>query len=231
MRTAILGDTHGRDDWKQILLLEKWDRVVFLGDYFDTHDKAVTGEVQIAGEAQIANFLDIVEYKKQNPETVTLLFGNHDYHYINPNGMCSGYNHLFAKQIAAVINNAITFAALQMAHLEQGWLCTHAGVTKAWCDKYGIDATVDSLNHYALSADVFSFYPGDYTGYGDHILQSPIWVRPGSLFGSMATEKQIVGHTRQKQMVVIEDTLVLNDTIGVKKFCIIEDGKPVEGSY
>jgi len=39
MKTIILGDTHGRDLWKQIVEIENdADRIIFLGDYFDSFD-------------------------------------------------------------------------------------------------------------------------------------------------------------------------------------------------
>ena len=36
-KTIIIGDVHGRDQWKQIVAQEKdADTVIFLGDYFDS---------------------------------------------------------------------------------------------------------------------------------------------------------------------------------------------------
>ena len=52
-RTVILGDSHGRNLWKQIVEAETdADRIIFLGDYFDSFD--------IPGVVQLQNFLDIV---------------------------------------------------------------------------------------------------------------------------------------------------------------------------
>jgi len=48
MRTIFLGDTHGRPTWKDIITKENPDRVVFIGDYFDSFD--------IGGAEQIHNF-------------------------------------------------------------------------------------------------------------------------------------------------------------------------------
>ena len=38
MKTIVLGDIHGRDIWKDIVAQEKADRVIFIGDYFDSFD-------------------------------------------------------------------------------------------------------------------------------------------------------------------------------------------------
>jgi len=44
MRIIALGDTHGRTDWKQITARERFDKVVFIGDYFDTHEDDISPE-------------------------------------------------------------------------------------------------------------------------------------------------------------------------------------------
>jgi len=85
VRIIALGDTHGRTDWKQIISNEKFDKVVFMGDYFDTYE-------DISPEQQKENFKDIIAYKKANMNKVVLLFGNHDFHYLrNINETYSGY--------------------------------------------------------------------------------------------------------------------------------------------
>ena len=75
MRIIALGDTHGRTDWKEIIAKETFDKIVFHGDYFDTHDK-------ISFEQQMNNFIDIINYKRENVDKVILLLGNHDHHYL-----------------------------------------------------------------------------------------------------------------------------------------------------
>jgi predicted phosphodiesterase len=56
MKTIILGDTHGRSFWKLAIYQEKPDRVVFIGDYFDTQD-------DISAIEQIHNFNEIIRFK------------------------------------------------------------------------------------------------------------------------------------------------------------------------
>ena len=83
MKTLVLGDQHGRSNWKLAVHLENPDRVVFMGDYFDSFD--------ISGVEQIQNFKEIIEYKEtaftnagkdeQHKTKVVLLIGNHDHHY------------------------------------------------------------------------------------------------------------------------------------------------------
>ena len=52
MKTIVIGDIHGRDVWKKIVEHENADKVIFIGDYFDSFD--------IPSSDQINNFLDII---------------------------------------------------------------------------------------------------------------------------------------------------------------------------
>ena len=93
MKTIVIGDVHGRSLWKQIVNQENADRVIFIGDYFDSFD--------IKCENQITNFLDIIEYKKSSGKEVIMLVGNHDHHYFPEIGYTgtSGYQSIFKHQI------------------------------------------------------------------------------------------------------------------------------------
>ena len=57
MKTVVIGDVHGRSLWKLIVNQENPDRVIFIGDYFDSFE--------ISGVEQIQNFKEIIEYKEK----------------------------------------------------------------------------------------------------------------------------------------------------------------------
>ena len=96
MKTLVLGDTHGTSFWKLITNIEKPDRVIFIGDYFDSFD--------IKLDEQLQNFLDIMEYKKSSGVDVICLIGNHDHHYFPEIGDTgtSGYQYVGSFQIGPV---------------------------------------------------------------------------------------------------------------------------------
>ena len=87
MRHIIIGDLHGKDIWKRILNQETFDRVIFMGDYFDSF--------HILPQTQIDNFKDLVEFYSNND--VVLLIGNHDYHYLSEHAIYSGYQDALAE--------------------------------------------------------------------------------------------------------------------------------------
>ena len=98
MKTIFLGDTHGRATWKDIITKENPDRVVFIGDYFDSFD--------IGGAEQMHNFKEIIEFKEQaKDKEVIMLIGNHDYHYYPGGETYSGYQHGAAPAIRQLLED------------------------------------------------------------------------------------------------------------------------------
>lgn len=72
MKIVVIGDVHGKLIWKDILDKENPDQVIFLGDYVSTHGLEST-------EQQITNLEDILNYKRNHPDNVILLRGNHEF--------------------------------------------------------------------------------------------------------------------------------------------------------
>ena len=211
MKTVVIGDVHGRSLWKLIVNQENPDRVVFIGDYFDSFN--------IKGEEQLNNFLDIIEYKKSSGKEVIMLIGNHDYHYfpeVGENGT-SGYQKMFSYQISPVLDSNREY--LQMAYQMDEFLFSHAGISSAFLDSvFGIngwktETIVEQINELfkykplsfqfgmAVSIKKMSFLDP----YGDNEEQSPIWIRPRSLMSANRNTLrkqviQIVGHTQVKKL-------------------------------
>ena len=127
-KTLILGDTHGRSTWKLAVHQEQPDRVIFIGDYFDSFE--------ISGVEQIDNFKQIIQYKETNPQVeVIMLIGNHDHHYYPEIGYTgtSGYQSGVAPSITQAIDE--NRHHLQMAYGFEDFLFTHAGVSPVFMDQ------------------------------------------------------------------------------------------------
>jgi len=209
MKTIIIGDVHGRSLWKLITNQEQdADRIIFIGDYFDSFD--------ISGVEQIQNFKEIIEYKKTSGKEVIMLVGNHDHHYYPEVGYTgtSGYQRGIAPSINQVIDE--NRQHLQMAYSFDEFLFTHAGVSPTFMDgEFGEEGWVED-NIVELLNDLFKYKPKsfEFNGtdpHGDNTYQTPIWIRPRSL---MAVNKkhnkglkkryiQIVGHTQVKKLDLI----------------------------
>lgn len=224
MKIIAIGDIHGRHSWAKIVAKEELstDKIIFVGDYFDTFAK-------ISPATQIENFEMILEYKRQFPDKVVMLLGNHDFHYIVDGEKYSGYQDEAAEAIGAVVKAAIDTGDLVVAHQEGAFLFTHAGVSQTWAMNCGIDMNnpVEEINLLLEhSKDSFRFSRADSSGYGESIWQSPIWIRPDSLIKDMPPGyTQVVGHSTQPKGIDLSrgDNLILIDTLGVDQYLIIED--------
>lgn len=204
MKTIFVGDIHGVQTWKYIVNTQKFDRIVFVGDYFDSFD--------IKGDDQINNFLDLIAYKESTDKEVIFMIGNHDHHYFASVGYTgtSGYQWHFEQSISHVLEN--NKRHLQMAYQFDNILCTHAGVSEVFMDEvfgkgdWKIDNIANDLNDlWKYKPLSFCFDSRSYDSTGDSVTQSPIWIRPRSLQKASQEIKkhgiiQIVGHTSQHQI-------------------------------
>lgn len=208
MKTIVLGDTHGTSFWKLIVNTEKPDRVIFIGDYFDSFD--------IKLNEQLNNFLDIMQYKKDAGIEVVCLIGNHDHHYFPEIGDTgtSGYQYIGGFQIGPVLD--ANREHLQMVYRMDDLLFSHAGVSAKFMDSvfgvdgWTVDTLVEQLNElFKYKPKTFSFGEAisfnklSYTDpTGDNEEQSPIWIRIRSLMrANKDTElkkavRQVFGHTQ-----------------------------------
>ena len=80
IHTLIFPDIHGRTFWKETLNkfpINEYPnlKIIFLGDYLDPYEFEY-----ISKQDAILNFEDIIKTTKSD-NRITLLLGNHDYHY------------------------------------------------------------------------------------------------------------------------------------------------------
>jgi hypothetical protein len=224
MKIIALGDTHGRTVWQKIITQTDFDKVVFIGDYFDSRDN-------ISPEKQKENFRNLLQYKRENREKVILLFGNHDYHYLkNVTENYSGYQPSQRAGIEAMLEEAMKENLMQMCFVYDTFLFSHAGVTRTWCRNYELDLThvEKSINDlFVQNPEAFRFQKGRNRDlYGDDVCQPPIWVRPHSL-SEDAVEgfTQVVGHTTQVELI-LSDKMILIDALGTSgQYLSIADGE------
>jgi hypothetical protein len=236
MKTIAVGDIHGRESWKQITERESFDKIIFLGDYFDSKEN-------ISAKAQMENFEEILLLKAANPGKVVLLIGNHDFHYmplcLSIGEWYSGYQAGAGHAISHVLQEARDL--LQVSYWDAPYLFTHAGVTKTWLRRTLPFESGEAINLSGMRIDdyindVFQFIPKYFLfagrdSSGDDPTQSPIWVRPASLNEDAYPAIHVVGHTQQTR-IGIEPTEFLNggsgffiDALGTsEEYLVIEGG-------
>ena len=227
MKTIFLGDTHGRSLWKDIIAKETPDRVVFIGDYFDSFD--------IGSAEQQFNFKEIIAFKESARYEVIMLIGNHDYHYYPGGESYSGYQHGAAPAIRQLLEE--NKHHLQMCYQLDNILCSHAGIGHNWLveqEKYESGSIADFVNDIWNYKPIrFMFYGFD--PYGDNKTQTPIWIRPASLLSGnrdtfLKTDYiQIAGHTQVHKIDIkgkaTGGRYYFIDAIDERQYLIYDDGK------
>jgi predicted phosphodiesterase len=226
MKIIALGDTHGRDTWKSIVKteLESSDKIIFIGDYFDSRD-------DIDASAQIENFKQILDLKKTNPDKIVLLIGNHDFHYLKGCGETySGYQQYAAMDINEVLQPALSSGHIQICHVFDEYIFSHAGLTQTWCENNDIDLfnIEESVNvKFMKSMESFKFeYGENLDRSGDDVTQSPIWVRIPSLLKDMVKGfTYVIGHTTIREMYMANSVIAI-DCLGTsKEYLVIQNGE------
>ena len=125
----IIPDVHGRDFWREAVRTVPDGEFLFLGDYLDPY------ELEGISEADAFRGLeDILEFKKAHPDRVTLLWGNHDLHYMYPELMGSRYDFDNAERNAHMFRDhqELFKIAYETEVAGKRFLFSHAGVGIGW---------------------------------------------------------------------------------------------------
>lgn len=237
-----IGDIHGLPTWSEIVKKHSNEDVkyVFVGDYFDSF--------HLSAAKQIDNFKKIIEFKKENPEDVILLIGNHDWHYLpSANEHYSGFQTHFQFDIADVLKPAISECLLQASYMVENYLFTHAGVSEIWCKNADIKIDKDiSININKLFEENPMYFSWSFGAvfrnpYGDEVNQTPFWIRPNSLEKSAirnidGIDKDIihvVGHTQREKRIEryltnYKKSIVI-DRLPDREYLIINEDTSFEG--
>lgn len=149
MKLITIGDIHARQYWKEVDP-EKYDRIIFVGDYVDQFYPTTDTEIE-------TNLLEIIEFKKKYPEKVILLLGNHDiqYMFLDEGYGCSGFRPTQARQLRMIFNHNKDL--FKVAYQIENYIWSHAGISYRWYDynKEDIERVQKEFNCVNL-ADTFN---------------------------------------------------------------------------
>lgn len=200
-KLIIIPDVHGRSFWKKAVKENTEEEFIFLGDYLDPYRQdGVTVDEAFDG------LQDIVALKKCHPEQFSLLWGNHDLHYLYPELEGSRLDHLNAARNEAFFrrHEKCFQIASERAVSGQRYLFTHAGVGRLWiesflpsCPEEQITAVflneAFQLPAFIKALSAVSYYRGGPELYGSCIgadLQEQ-----SEFYNQMESAIQVFGHT------------------------------------
>ena len=222
-RILIIPDVHGRDFWKEPVkqeLKNSETSIIFLGDYTDGYHAEWEPNFDYL-QHTVDNLKEIIELKKQDPDRITLLLGNHDCGYAIGDTICSSrMDRLHRSELEKIFkeNRELFQIAKEYDIAGKHFVFSHAGILKGWVRSvWGEEAddtdfkVVDRLNT-AWLIDDWSIlnYLGDYDtyrGWGGLQYGSPVWsdirswirVTPEETYGF-----NIVGHTQLEKQLVLD---------------------------
>lgn len=261
LKYLIIPDVHGRDFWIEPLkyVLKNTDaKIIFLGDYLDVYleefqekyefdindySKETYEKFNKVYDDAIENFKSIIEFKKENPDRIILLLGNHDCGYSIGDYICNcRKDKVNARQISKLFDeNKDLF---QLAHEDyindKHFIFSHAGINK----KYAKDCFGDEVNeknvvtlfnnalreeNYGIlnSLGYYSRFRGRFGGdYG-----SIIWADAREWFygqdDTLKTQNEpygfsIVGHSIMSKPYITENMAFLDTQ---EAHCLLENGE------
>lgn len=215
----IVPDVHGRRFWK-VPVYEHFQnfsdssddidrKVIFLGDYLDPY-----GDEHISMLSAIERFEKIIELKREYPNDVVLLLGNHDWSYIMPEKFStSRHDSFFEDEVHELFMNNIDMFQLiyQCDVANRNYVFSHAGLHPEWLNTYlgitDINRVAELFNqrpsyipqHCLDLLTCISPCRGGYSEVG-----SPIWCDAEEFAYTKITQDyyQIFGHTQQDIPVI-----------------------------
>lgn len=238
-KIVILGDLEGRSIWKDIIIKENPDKVIFLGDY-------VASRVVSPAE-ELATLKELLEYKEEHPDKVVLLRGNHDCEALYYWGQCYPKAHHDVKDW--MYSNKERFEEnTQWVYRipDTNIICSHAGIGEYFlknCEQWLVksrnsqydDGTIDSeviidLINTIPPCELFAFNGPSWDYYGESYTQPCTWIRPETLAKcAILGYTQVVGHTRTRSIESIksinEDNIWMCDSLSWQNYLVIEDGE------
>jgi len=227
MKTLVLGDIHGRTCWKEIIERENPDRIIFLGDYFSSHD-------DISEEAQIQNYKNILEFKNTTDKEVIMLRGNHDMEACKYRwAQC--YPVFYNSFMYDEKNREEFLKNTQWVFVDGDIIFSHAGISEEWYKRLHVNS-VEEINTLEPS-EKFGFTAGPdnpFDNYGYSQYQPCTWIRPVTLVDCAIPGTHVVGHTRVTHRVTyisdISKEKVKNPDVWLcdtlpQSYLTIEDGE------
>ena len=247
----IVPDVHARDFWREPVnkILKDTDaKIVFLGDYVDPYyDEFYNDEDKWLVEGinswdDLSNYViktltDIIELKKNNPDRIILLLGNHDCSYMIGTHICNCRHERW--KYAQILDKLFedNRELFQLAYEDyinnKHFIFSHAGINKKYAkmcfDDDVKEENIVSLfnqafkeNNYGIleSLGLLSYWRGGWRAdYG-----SLVWADAREFLqtNEEAFGFSIVGHTMVKQPIIDDKSAFLDCQ---KCFTLNEDGE------
>ncbi len=191
IRTITIGDLHGLNSWK-VVDPGKYEKIIFLGDYFDS--------LKVRDDEMVQNFIEIIEFKQEWFDRVILIIGNHEMSYLNPEYRSSGYRSTIGSLVESMLWSYLEL--FKVAWQYKNYLWSHAGVEQSFYEKHIAsrildgDKTIANTLQRLFEAEYPPIFEVGYERGGAYNnVGGPLWIDAERLLASpLKGYHQIVGH-------------------------------------
>lgn len=131
---TIIPDVHGRSFWRDAVeAAPEGSPIVFLGDYLDPYPQE-----GIAPEESTRVLKEIIAFKKERLDNVTLLLGNHDLGYLDPDICFCRRDHLGAWENGKILEENLDLFDItrKLSFGRVKVLFSHAGIGVSWTERH-----------------------------------------------------------------------------------------------
>lgn len=232
IQILLIPDVHGRHFWKQPVMetLKNTNaKIIFLGDYLDVYPqefeemydfkldvytKENWDKIYKLLDDTVAMFEEIIELKRQHPDRITLLVGNHDCGYAVGTKICEvRRDKRNASKICKLFeDNWELFKLADEARIaDKHFIFSHAGINKTYAERCFGDVNEDNVvslfneawleNNWGIMDSLGRY--SDFRGWGGGDYGSIVWADAREWFQEqyMSEVKNeaygyaVVGHT------------------------------------
>lgn len=209
----IIPDVHGRTFWHQAVSGHESEQIIFLGDYTDPY--TYEGIEYWMG---LRSLLEVIAFKRQHPQNVVLLLGNHDLSYLSSHLFRCRHddeNHEIIKQ--TLLDNLSLFDIVHEERIGQRrYLFSHAGILPDWLEEHSAVLGNIETGHEAIRLNQLFhqgiLYPAlgavsVYRG-GEHPAGSCVWADVEEFIDAtpdlLAGCYQVFGHSQLQQPLITD---------------------------
>jgi len=220
-KTLTIGDIHGKNVWFEVKnKINEYDKVIFIGDYTDAFD--------IKDYEMLSNLNNIINFKKEYPDKIVLLLGNHDlqYYFADYNEhMCSGFRfNMFFTLHSLFKDNKELFTPV--AYQYKNYLWSHAGIASGATGLINLLPAdkmlwADELNRLFYANNKELFEPGEIRGsYG---VGSIFWADKSETRKNQFDDLyQIIGHSFVLDIIQYKNNTYVDCLDTIVKFYELE---------
>lgn len=229
----IIPDVHGRFFWKNSIKGHETEEIIFLGDYTDPYSYE-----GVTYEQTLKNFKEILKFKKEHNDNVTLLLGNHDLCYISNDMPRCRFDYNNHDELSKLFRENISLFKLMHHKIINGRFVTfsHSYIGKHWLNKVydfyekdiiEIEKVInDHLHALDNSFITRSMRIAGHARGGEYIVGSLVWSDISEILEEgnkiFDIDFQIFGHTQlQSQPIITNDIACLDVREG---FELTDDG-------